>query len=228
LRHPTKEELDAVSKDVPIVIIHQSSHLATVNSVMLKEMGHDASSKDPAGGIIQRKPGTTEPNGTLEETAFFAAGPVVMGRVGPEGLKIFAREGAKLWASFGYTTAQEGRSSPQVADVMRQVAAQGGFAKDVTTYPDVLIDRTYIKANQSNTYTNRFRVAGAKLTIDGSPQGFTAWRDQPYDKPVGNYPPGYSGYAAAWGEQVMDAVQWASENGIQVIPTPMASGPPTC
>ena len=217
LRHPTKEELDAVSKDVPVVIIHQSSHLATVNSVMLKEMGYDASSKDPAGGVIQRKPGTTEPNGTLEETAFFAAGPVVMGRVGPEGLKIFAREGAKLWASFGYTTAQEGRSSPQVADVMRQVAAEGGFANDVTTYPDVLIDRAYIKANQSNTYTNRFRVAGAKLTIDGSPQGFTAWRDRPYFKPVGNYPPGYSGYAAASAEQVMDAVQWASENGIQII-----------
>jgi len=217
LRHPTKEELDAVSKDVPIVIIHQSSHLATVNSVMLKEMGYDASSKDPAGGVIQRKPGTTEPNGTLEETAFFAAGPVVMGRVGPEGLKIFAREGAKLWASFGYTTAQEGRSSPQVADVMRQVAAEGGFANDVTTYPDVLIDRAYIKTNQSPTYTNRFRVAGAKLTIDGSPQGFTAWRDQPYYKPVGNYPAGYSGYAAASAEQVMDAVQWAAENGLQVI-----------
>ena len=50
----------------------------------------------------------------------------------------------------------------------------------------MLIDRTYIKANQSNTYTNRFRVAGAKLTIDGSPQGFTAWRDRPYYKPVGN------------------------------------------
>ena len=217
LRHPTKEELDAVSKDVPVVIIHQSSHLATVNSVMLKEMGYDASSKDPAGGVIQRKPGTTEPNGTLEETAFFAAGPVVMGRVGPEGLKIFAREGAKLWASFGYTTAQEGRSSPQVADVMRQVAAEGGFANDVTTYPDVLIDRAYIKANQSNTYVNRFRVAGAKLTIDGSPQGFTAWRDRPYFKPVGNYPAGYSGYAAASAEQVMDAVQWAAENGMQVI-----------
>ncbi|HOW49881.1 MAG TPA: amidohydrolase family protein [Rubrivivax sp.] len=217
LRHPTKEELDAVSKDVPVLIIHQSSHLATVNSVMLKEMGYDSSSKDPAGGVIQRKPGTTEPNGTLEETAFFAAAPVVMGRVGPEGLKVFAREGAKLWASFGYTTAQEGRSSPQVADVMKQVAAEGGFAIDVTTYPDVLIDRAYIKTNQSPSYVNRFRVAGAKLTIDGSPQGFTAWRDQPYYKPVGNYPAGYSGYAAASAEQVMDAVQWASENGIQII-----------
>lgn len=217
LRHPTKEELDAVSQDIPVLIIHQSSHLATANSAMLKLMGYDATSKDPAGGVIQRKPGTSEPNGTLEETAFFAAMPVVLGRIGPEGLKVFAREGAKLWARFGYTTAQEGRSVPPIADLMKQVAAEGGFAIDVATYPDVLVDRAYIKANQSGTYTNRFRVAGAKLTIDGSPQGFTAWRDKPYFKPVGNYPPGYSGYAAASAEQVMSAVQWATENGIQII-----------
>jgi hypothetical protein len=217
LRHPTKEELDAVSQDIPVLIVHQSGHLATVNSAMLKAMGYDSSTKDPAGGVIQRKPGTTEPNGTLEETAFFNGAPVVLGRVGPEGMRMFAREGAKLWARFGYTTAEEGRSTPQVAEMLKQVAAEGGFANDVNTYPDVLIDRAYIKANQSPTYTNRFRVAGAKLTIDGSPQGFTAWRDRPYYKPVGNYPEGYSGYAAASAEDVMGAVQWASENGIQVI-----------
>jgi predicted amidohydrolase YtcJ len=217
LRHPTKEELDAVSQDVPILVVHQSSHLGTVNSAMLKAMGYDANTKDPAGGVIQRKTGTTEPNGTLEETAFFNGAPVVLGRVGPEGMKMFAREGAKLWARFGYTTAEEGRSTPQVAEMLKQVAAEGGFANDVNTYPDVLVDRAFIKANQSPTYTNRFRVAGAKLTIDGSPQGFTAWRDRPYYKPVGNYPTGYSGYAAASAEDVMAAVQWASENGIQVI-----------
>lgn len=217
LRHPTREELDAVSKDVPVLIVHQSGHLATVNSAMLVAMGYDASSKDPAGGVIQRKPGTTEPNGTLEETAFFAGMPAVLGRIGPEGLKVFAREGAKLWARFGYTTAQEGRSTPPIAELMKQVAAEGGFAIDVNTYPDVLVDRDYIKTNQSSTYTHRFRVAGAKLTIDGSPQGFTAWRDQPYFKPVGNYPKGYSGYAAASAEDVMSAVQWAAENGIQII-----------
>ena len=217
LRHPTREELDVVSQDIPVLIIHQSSHLATVNSAMLKVMGYDSNSKDPAGGVIQRKPGTTEPNGTLEETAFFGAMPAVLGRIGPEGMKVFAREGARLWARFGYTTAQEGRSIPPIVELMKQVAADGGFANDVTTYPDVLVDRAYIKANQSPTYTNRFRVAGAKLTIDGSPQGFTAWRDKPYYKPVGNYPEGYSGYAAAPAEDVMGAVQWASENGIQVI-----------
>lgn len=216
-RHPTKEELDAVSQDTPILIIHQSSHIGTVNSAMLKLMGYDFNSKDPPGGVIQRKPGTTEPNGTLEETAFFTAAPVVLNRIGQEGMKTFAREGAKLWARFGYTTCQEGRATPQVVEILKQVAAEGVFGNDVTTYPDVLIDRAFIKANQSQTYTNRFRVAGAKLTIDGSPQGFTAWRDRPYFKPVGNYPAGYSGYASASAEDVMGAVQWAAENNIQII-----------
>ena len=217
LRHPTKEELDAVSQDIPILIIHQSAHLATANSAMLKAMGYDSTTKDPEGGVIQRKPGTTEPNGTLEETAFSRAAPIVLGRVGPQALKVFALEGAKLWARFGYTTAEEGRATPQTADLLKQVAAEGGFAIDVNAYPDVLVDREYIKANQSATYINRFRVAGAKLTIDGSPQGFTAWRDRAYYKPVGNYPAGYSGYASASAEQVMGAVQWAAENGIQIL-----------
>lgn len=216
-RHPSKEELDEISRDIPVLVVHQSGHLGTANSAMLKIMGYDANSKDPAGGVIQRKPGTTEPNGTLEETALIGALPAVLGRIGPTGLKTFAREGAKLWARFGYTTAEEGRSTPQIVGLLKQVAAEGGFEVDVNSYTDVLLDRDFIKANQSATYTHRFRLAGAKLTIDGSPQGFTAWRDRPYYKPVGNYPQGYSGYAAASAEEVMGAVQWAAEHGIQVI-----------
>ena len=97
------------------------------------------------------------------------------------------------------------------------MAAEGGFANDVIAYPDVLLGREYIKTNQRATFTNRFRIAGAKLTIDGSPQGFTAWRDQPYYKPVGDYPQGYSGYPAATAEEVMSAIQWAYENKLQII-----------
>jgi hypothetical protein len=43
------------------------------------------------------------------------------------------------------------------------VAAEGGFPNDVNAHSDVLVDRGYILANQRVTYTNRFRVAGAKL-----------------------------------------------------------------
>ncbi len=217
LRHPTRDDLDAVSKDVPLIIVHQSGHIGALNSKALEMAGITAASKNPEGGVIRRREGSDEPDGVLEELAFFAALGKILPTVGPSGFKTFAREGAKLWARFGYTTAQEGRSEPGTVATMRQVAAEGGFPIDVVTYADVLVNRDIIKDGVSPAYTNRFRIGGAKLTIDGSPQGFTAWRDKPYYKPVGSYPPGYSGYAAANAEQVFDAVKWAAANNIQLL-----------
>lgn len=217
LRHPTKQELDKVSSEIPIMIVHQSGHLATANTAALALVGYDSTTENPSGGVIQRKPGTNEPNGTVEETAFFPLAGKVIKQIGAIGLEDFARAGADNWTRFGYTTAQEARSVPDTANIMRKVAGEGGFRIDVATYPDVLVDRDYIKANQSKDYVNHFRVAGAKLTIDGSPQGFTAWRDRPYYDPVGNYPKGYSGYAAATEAQVMEAVDWAYANDLQII-----------
>ncbi|MBK1621362.1 amidohydrolase [Lamprobacter modestohalophilus] len=217
LRHPTRDDLDAVSSDYPILIIHQSGHLAALNSKALEIAGISAASKDPEGGVIRRRAGSGEPNGVLEELAMFSALFKILPAIGADGFKAFARAGSELWARFGYTTAQEGRSSPDTVRIMREVADEGGFAIDVVTYPDVLIDRDFIKAGVSPRYDQRLRIGGAKLTIDGSPQGFTAWRDQPYYKVVGDYPPGYSGYAAATAEQVFDAALWAAENEIQLI-----------
>lgn len=131
--YPTREELDTVSKDIPVLIVHQSGHLATVNSAMLKIMGYDARTKDPDGGVIQRKPGTTEPNGTLEETALFPAVPTIFGNLGPEGVKALALAGSKLWARFDYTTAEEGRRDdlPARARLEPGAQAEGGVA-DIT------------------------------------------------------------------------------------------------
>ena len=81
----------------------------------------------------------------------------------------------------------------------------------------MLIDRDYIAANVSWEYENRVRVVGAKITIDGSPQGFTALRDRPYYDPVGDYPADWVGYAAAARDDVFAAVAWAYENDIQII-----------
>jgi len=216
LRHPLREDLDAVSKDVPVIVIHQSGHLIAVNSKALEVGGVTASTPNPTGGVIQRREGGKEPNGVLEETAAFPLMLKLLGLVGPEGSAIFVRAGTEMWARFGYTTAQDGRTMPNAVKTMKAVAAAGGFKIDVVSYPDVLVDREQIKREVSHTYKNRFRVAGAKLTIDGSPQGFTAWRDRPYYKPVGNYPPGYRGYAAATSEQVNDAIDWAFANNIQI------------
>jgi predicted amidohydrolase YtcJ len=216
-RHPTRDELDAISTEIPIMLVHQSAHFGAVNSKALEVAGITAATKDPAGGVIRRKAGTEEPDGVLEELAFASLAFKLLPRVGPSGMEVFAREGARMWARYGYTTAEEGKAMPDVAKLLKRMADEGAFAIDVVAYVDALTDRDYIVANQSRTYTNRFRVGGAKLTIDGALQGFTAWRDKPYYKPVGDFPPGYSGYPSATAEQVMDSVRWASQEKVQLI-----------
>lgn len=216
LRHPTREDLDAVSMDVPIIIVHQSGHFGVANSKALELTNVDADMANPAGGIIRRQ-ADGDPNGVLEENAFFLVLTSLLGGLGEEGLRAFANAGPKLWARFGYTTAQEGRAAPPIVEVMKSIASEGGFEIDIVVYPDMLVDRDYITTNVSDEYVNRMRVGGAKLTIDGSPQGFTAWRDRPYYDPVGDYAPAYLGYPAVTNEQVIDAVDWAFDNDIQIL-----------
>lgn len=216
VRHPTREDLDAVSTEYPIMIVHQSGHLGVANSKALEMAGISASSKNPDGGVIQRD-ANGEPNGVLEEYAFFTALAPMLNALGPEGMQTFAKAGAKMWASFGYTTAQDGRSSGGVVEALKVIDSAGQLPIDVIAYPDVLESKDYLEANVSKDYTGHVRVGGCKLTIDGSPQGFTALRDRPYYDPVGNYPEGYAGYAAVTMEQVQDSVNWCYGHGMQVI-----------
>jgi predicted amidohydrolase YtcJ len=216
LRHPTREDLDAVSSQVPVFIVHQSGHIGVANSKALELAGIDAATEDPAGGVIQRG-SDGEPNGVLEEFAFFSMLVPLVANLGDEGLTAFASAGAELWASFGYTTGQDGRSSGGSVEALKKIDRDGALPIDVVAYPDVLESRDYIETNVSKDYSGHVRVGGCKLTIDGSPQGFTALRDRPYYDPVGDYPPGYAGYANVTMEQVQDAVNWCYENGIQIL-----------
>ena len=216
LRHPTREEMDAVSTETPVIIVHQSGHFGVANSKALELVGITADSPDPAGGVIRRGADGT-PDGVLEENAFFEALVGILSGLGEDGFKAFVRAGSELWARFGYTTGQEGRAMPGTFGVLRAVADEGGLPIDVAVYVDALVDRDFIAANVSDAYENRLRLAGAKVTIDSSPQGFTALRDRPYYDPVGTYPPGYLGYPAATMDQIAEAVDWAFANDIQIM-----------
>lgn len=215
-RHPTKADLDAISTQHPIYIVHQSGHMGVANSKALEIIGYTANTPDPPGGVIRKGP-DGQLTGVLEELAHGPALIKMLTRLGPEGAKALARAGAELWARYGYTTAEEGHSIPPVVEILRQVAEEGGYKIDVLTYSNVIVDREYVKKNFSADYKKRFRVAGAKLTIDGSPQGFTAWRDRPYFAPVGSYPPAYVGYPSVQPKDTADAVDWAFANGVQLF-----------
>ncbi|MEO9780504.1 MAG: amidohydrolase family protein [Sedimentitalea sp.] len=55
LRHPTREDLDEVSTDIPIIIVHQSGHFGVANSKALRQTNVDADTPDPAGGSSDGK-----------------------------------------------------------------------------------------------------------------------------------------------------------------------------
>ena len=130
LRAPTKEELDAVSTEVPVLCVQQSGHMGALNSKALALAGITADTPNPPGGTIDRKPGSQEPSGVLEEEAWFKVIPKLLGSVGPAGLKTLAQSGSELWASFGYTTAQEGRSSKTIDAVLKEVTSEGKIKID--------------------------------------------------------------------------------------------------
>jgi predicted amidohydrolase YtcJ len=216
-RHPTRHDLDAVSMDVPIVCVHQSAHLAALNSAALAAVGIGPDTPDPVGGVIRREADGVTPDGVLEEMAMAPALVTLLSGIGESGGRAFVEAGTKLWARYGYTSAEEGRATPGTYSLLKSAADEGKLPIDVVVYADVLVDRDFIAATQSPDYVNRLRLGGAKLTIDGSPQGFTALRDRPYYDPVGNYPPGYLGYAAAPTETFVEVVDWSYANGVQII-----------
>ncbi len=215
-RHPTREDLDKVSTDYPVYIVHQSGHIGVTNSKGLEVLGISAASEEVPGGVIRRMTGN-EPDGVLEGNIHFSSLGKLFASLGNEGLLELGRAGTKLWASYGFTTAQEGRAVPVVVDTLNELAELNELEIDVAVYPDVMIDRDFVTANHSRTYTNRVRIAGGKFTLDGSPQGFTALRDRPYYNPVGDYPPGYMGIAYEPMETVIDMVDWAFENDVQLL-----------
>ena len=67
-RHPTRDDLDKVSTEIPIIIIHQSGHLGVANSKALEIAGVTSETKNPKGGAFRRKPNSNEPNATASST----------------------------------------------------------------------------------------------------------------------------------------------------------------
>lgn len=98
-RHPNRHELDAVTKEWPLIIIHQSGHLATFNTKALEVAGITAESKNPPGGIIRREADGKTPNGVLEETAWMVAGLKIMPALGEAELDALGMSGMKLYAA---------------------------------------------------------------------------------------------------------------------------------
>jgi predicted amidohydrolase YtcJ len=194
-RFPTKHDLDQVSTEYPIMIVHISGHFAVVNSKALKLLKINSTTKNPEGGIIRRENGT-EPNGVLEELAAIPYMLKVLNPISKEAADHFFEAGQEMALSFGYTTAQEGRAMEN-HELLVAASQSDKLKLDVVSYVDYLfVDKFMNSKWNSSHYNNHYRIGGVKLTLDGSPQGRTAWRTLPYLIPPDGAKKGYLGYPA--------------------------------
>ena len=183
-RHPTRQDLDAVSPDRPIALIHISSHLMTANTLALERAGITADTPNPEGGVIRREADGKTPNGVLEENAM-AAMLATVPTPSPERALEMIKVGAQKYAEAGITTAQDGAAVPGMVALLKEAEKKGLLPIDVVTYAlykgaDLsLVDRIAAEAGQRD----RMRQGGIKLVLDGSIQGFTAYLSKPYHTP---------------------------------------------
>ncbi len=192
-RHPTRDDLDRASVEHRIVLTHVSEHLRTANSAELAASGVTAATPDPPGGHIRRREDSLEPDGVLEERA----GGLVAARLfaaAAQDTDELARRAIGEYVRYGTTTVQDGSTGWETAAALRTAAEREPFAADVAAFPRFRTMADAERVVHEPEYRGGFRIAGVKFSLDGSPQGRTAWVTAPYTEGPPGAPPDYRAY----------------------------------
>lgn len=177
-----RDDLDKAFPDNPVRVDHVSMHGGVLNSLALNYYGISAETKTPPGGVIVRKPGTNEPYGLIMETAFQPVFEKSQPLTPEQEIK-WTKAGQMLYAEAGITTAHEGATFLSQLKTIRRASDAGTNIIDVIAYPFISeVDNILkeIPVSEWLTYKNGFKIGGVKITIDGSPQGRTAYFSKPY------------------------------------------------
>ena len=216
--HPTRYDLDTVSKEIPILLLHVSGHVGAVNSKALDMMGWTKDTPNPDGGVLQRDAVTGELNGIIEERAIHIIGFNVLKNFSLKTVVDILVHTQVIYASHGVTTAQEGGTTEDVLKTLQYAQENNKLIIDIVSYPmqdyvsELIPDDTSVQQ-----YNNHLKIAGAKLVGDGSPQGKTAWLTKPYYKVPENATADYCGYPIFTDEQMFDFCKQALEHNWQML-----------
>ena len=216
-RHPTRAELDSISTEHPISIMHISGHMLVANSMALDMVGITADTPDPEGGVIGRREGSREPNGLLEENARMdvVLATQDMGLMdGYQTIKAAANE----YSAMGVTTAQSGGTTPGLAQALSVTSRLGIVLQRLVLFPfegefgEALYNGEY---DPQDYNTDRLVMGPVKIVGDGSIQGYTGYLSYPYHVPY-HGDEDYRGYPTVSREDLFDKVARLHKAGHQL------------
>ncbi len=217
-RHPTREELDDVSRDHPIIIKHVSGHLAVANSKAL-EIAKITTNTKPKTGVIRVENGKL--TGLFEGQSQQLLYTPDMPTIEIDYLKSIAFD-SKVYASNGITTANNG-GSPTIDNYFLKASDSGDLDIRVVIWPYAQLNdditKQYKDKRSSDILDQNGKVilGAAKLFADGSPQGYTAHFSKPYYKQMTGKPKDYRGFSYFESPEIMmKRVQTLHDNGWQI------------
>lgn len=217
-REATRDDLDPAFPDTPVMLVHVSGHGCLLNSAALELVGINANTPTPAGGVIARCEGTSEPTGLLMETAWLHVLGFVPRPSAEEALASISRAQA-AYAANGYTTAQDAPVISPIMQLYESAARRGMFSLDLVAYADAagLAEKVHRGLTFPASYAGHLKIGGVKLILDGSPQGKTAYFTQPYLTEGPNGEANYRGSPVITAGELNEQVAFAYKIGAQVL-----------
>lgn len=203
---PTKEILDEVSPDNPVVINRGGGHAIWVNSRALEISGITAETEVPYGGEIVKDPGTGEPTGILKEAAMSllrVSRPYTPREDIERALEYAARIGIT-----GICTS----SNQRELEIFQQLAEEGKLTLRVYAWLPVgsmnYCIEEGIRQGQGN---DMVRIGFLKVFLDGTIGVRSALMFEPFTEEPGN-----TGLAQYEEEEFYALVEKAHQNGLQI------------
>lgn len=214
-RHPTRNDLDEVSKDHPIWIVHTSGHLGVANSKAFELAKITRDTPQPEGGAI-RKDATGEPTGVFEErlTLVSRLTPSLTSAQRIETIRYCDR----MYLAKGVTTTFiAGGMQATIPDLVQayetdglHLRAIGLLAGNNMSAPMPIETR-----DKLSPIPDFVRPIGVKLGQDGSLQGYTGYLTAPYYKqPEGKQD--YAGYPIRSRDKLIEMVTAWHKAGYQI------------
>ena len=220
--HPNKFDLNM---DNPVLITHASGHIGVMNQKGLEILGINNATKNPEGGKFGRIGNSNEPSGYMEENAFINSTSNILKWDLAKYEKLMEKA-QNLYIKNGITTVQEGLIKKDNWNILNNMAINNKLKIDVIGYVNIeeseILSENVEYENQNiiskncylknKNYTNRLKIGGYKMFLDGSPQAKTAWLTENYEGEDN-----YKGYPIHTNEQVDKYVNKSVNDKMQLI-----------
>ncbi len=210
---PTAEDLDKVSKEVPIFLIRIDGHAAWVNTKALNLANINENTPNPTGGKILREEGSRKPTGVLIDNAMDIVSKLIP-KANKQQLIDYVNKAMKQCVEKGLTMVHEAGANLEEIQLYKNLYEEKKLLLRI--YVMISDDKRtldyYLKRKQESTLDDYYLIVrGVKLFADGAMGSRGAAFFEPY-----NDDPNNSGLMLISEERLTEIGKKALKNGWQI------------